>query len=40
MNINATRGVAFVVVTHNRPLAELMRRQLVMRDGVVYEDGP
>lgn len=40
MNINATRGVAFVVVTHNRPLAELMRRQLVMRDGVVYEGGP
>ena len=39
VKINASRGVAFVVVTHNLGLAEMMQRQLVMRDGLVYEGG-
>jgi lipoprotein-releasing system ATP-binding protein len=37
VKINDSRGVAFVVVTHNEGLARMMSRQLVMRDGVVYE---
>ena len=40
VKINQERGVAFVVVTHNAGLAAMMRRQLEMRDGVVYEGGP
>ena len=40
VKINEERGVAFVVVTHNEGLAGMMRRQLEMRDGVVYEGGP
>ena len=33
-------GVAFLVVTHNGNLAAMMRRQLEMRGGLVYEGGP
>ena len=38
--INKTHNVAFVVVTHNASLAEMMPRRLVMREGVVYEGEP
>ncbi len=40
VKINHAFGVAFVVVTHNMRLAQMMDRQLEMRDGVVYEGGP
>ena len=40
VKINEAYGVAFVVVTHNAGLAAMMPRQLVMRDGLVYEGGP
>jgi len=37
VRINEAHNVAFVVVTHNPILAELMPRQLVMRKGCVHE---
>jgi lipoprotein-releasing system ATP-binding protein len=40
VTINKERDVAFIIVTHNKILAEMMQRRLVMRDGVVYEGGP
>ncbi|MEC8024658.1 MAG: ABC transporter ATP-binding protein [Myxococcota bacterium] len=40
VQINEERNIAFVIVTHNQALAEMMDRRLVMRDGVVYEGGP
>jgi lipoprotein-releasing system ATP-binding protein len=40
VKINREKGVAFVVVTHNRALASLMNRQLVMQGGLVYEGAP
>ncbi|GAA1761961.1 ABC transporter ATP-binding protein [Luedemannella helvata] len=36
--LNAERGVAVVLVTHDREVAARARRQIVMRDGVVVED--
>ncbi len=40
VKINETHSVAFVVVTHNQGLADMMPRKLEMRDGVVYEGVP
>ena len=40
VTINKERDVAFIIVTHNKTLAEMMQRRLVMRDGVVYEGEP
>ncbi len=40
VKLNRDRGVAFLVVTHNNGLAELLPRRLEMRDGVVYEGAP
>ncbi len=40
VQINEERNIAFVIVTHNQALAEMMNRRLVMRGGVVYEGGP
>ncbi len=37
LKMNERLHVAFVVVTHNPSLAQMMRRRLVMRDGKVYE---
>jgi putative ABC transport system ATP-binding protein len=36
--VNAARGVALVLVTHDREVAARARRQIVMRDGVVVEE--
>ncbi len=36
--LNAERGVAVVLVTHDREVAARARRQIVMRDGVMVED--
>jgi lipoprotein-releasing system ATP-binding protein len=36
--INEQLGTSVVVVTHNANLARRMARQLVMRDGLLYED--
>jgi putative ABC transport system ATP-binding protein len=36
--INAERGVALVLVTHDREVAARARRQVTMRDGVVVAD--
>jgi putative ABC transport system ATP-binding protein len=33
--LNATSGVALVVVTHDREVAARTRRQITMRDGVI-----
>jgi len=38
VRINKQSDVAFIVVTHNKTLAEMMQRRLVMKDGVVYEE--
>jgi lipoprotein-releasing system ATP-binding protein len=37
VRINQDHNVAFVIVTHNATLAELMPRQFVMRNGRVHE---
>jgi len=36
--LNAERGVAVVVVTHNREVAEMARRRIGVRDGLVESD--
>jgi putative ABC transport system ATP-binding protein len=36
--LNAERGVALAIVTHDREVAARARRQVVMRDGVIVED--
>jgi putative ABC transport system ATP-binding protein len=38
--LNAERGVALVVVTHDRELAARARRQVRMRDGLIEERAP
>lgn len=38
LSLNATRGTTFLIVTHNRELAEAMPRQVAMRDGRIEED--
>lgn len=35
--INRSRGTTLIIVTHNRALAEMMPRQLVVAEGVVHE---
>jgi putative ABC transport system ATP-binding protein len=37
-DLNATSGVAVVVVTHDREVAARARRQVVMRDGLIVAD--
>jgi putative ABC transport system ATP-binding protein len=37
--LNSERGVALVIVTHDRDVAGRARRQVVMRDGVVVTQG-
>jgi lipoprotein-releasing system ATP-binding protein len=37
--INRNRGVTLVVVTHNRGLADRMRRRLLLEDGLLRERG-
>ncbi|WP_326562378.1 ABC transporter ATP-binding protein [Micromonospora sp. NBC_01796] len=38
--LNAERGVAVVLVTHDRQLAARTRRQIIIRDGRIVEDEP
>ena len=38
--LNATSGVAVVLVTHDREVAARARRQIVMRDGVIVPEAP
>ncbi|MDX6534949.1 MAG: putative transport system ATP-binding protein, partial [Gaiellales bacterium] len=39
--LNSERGVAVVVVTHDRDVAALARRRVTMRDGLLESDsGP
>jgi putative ABC transport system ATP-binding protein len=38
--LNAERGVALAIVTHDRDVASRARRQIVMRDGVIVDPSP
>jgi putative ABC transport system ATP-binding protein len=38
--LNAERGVALAIVTHDRDVAARARRQIVMRDGVIVDPPP
>jgi predicted ABC-type transport system involved in lysophospholipase L1 biosynthesis ATPase subunit len=37
VNLNATRKITLVVVTHNKLLAERMSRRIGLRDGRIYD---
>jgi putative ABC transport system ATP-binding protein len=39
-SLNSDSGVAVVVVTHDREVAQRARRRIVMRDGVIVESAP
>ena len=37
-DVNATLGTTFVIVTHNRELADATRRRIIVRDGQIESD--